>query len=102
MRLSRIAVTALVFMGFVTSAHAGDCPKTGRYSVKIDSAPQGAPIYLGDKTCQIGVTPWEGKLNKGDYTVIVETPGYETASRPFRVAAVRKQQELFVPLVKKA
>ena len=25
-----------------SAAHA-DCPKTGRYSVKIDSAPQGAP-----------------------------------------------------------
>ncbi|HEY0251109.1 MAG TPA: PEGA domain-containing protein, partial [Kofleriaceae bacterium] len=79
-----------------------DCPKSGRYSVKIDSAPPGAQIYIGDKSCQIGVTPWEGKLNKATYTVIVETPGYETATKTFAVAALRKQQELFVPLVKKA
>lgn len=84
-----------------STAHA-DCPKTGRYSVKIDSAPQGAPIYIGDKSCQIGTTPWQGKLNKGDYQVIIDTPGYEPATKPFHVAALRKQQELFVPLIKKA
>jgi len=103
MRLSRIAALALVFsVAFTTAVFAGDCPKTGRYSVKIDSAPPGAPIYIGDKTCQVGVTPWEGKLNKATYTVIIETPGYETATKTFAVAALRKQQELFVPLVKKA
>jgi hypothetical protein len=82
-------------------AHA-DCPKTGRYAVKIDSAPQGAPIYINDKSCQIGVTPWTGKLNRGDYTVIIETPGYEPQTKQFHVGALRATQELFVPLVKKA
>jgi hypothetical protein len=102
MRLSGVAALAIVFsVAFVTVASA-DCPKTGRYSVKIDSAPPGAPIYIGDKTCQIGVTPWEGKLNKATYTVIIETPGYETATKQFVVAPLRRQQELFVPLVKKA
>ncbi|HET7505986.1 MAG TPA: PEGA domain-containing protein, partial [Kofleriaceae bacterium] len=70
--------------------------------MKIDSAPQGAAIYINDKSCPaVGVTPWAGKLNNGDYTVIVEAPGYEQATRPFKVAKVRKAQELFVPLVKK-
>lgn len=96
-----IFAAALTILALVVSAHA-DCPKTGRYSVKIDSAPQGAPIYIGDKSCQIGVTPWEGKLNKATYTVLIETPGYEPASKQFTVGALRKQQELFVPLVKKA
>jgi hypothetical protein len=100
MRARCLAVLALLVS--VATAHAGDCPKSGRYSVKIDSAPPGAPIYIGDKTCQIGVTPWEGKLNKATYTVIIETPGYETATKQFSVAALRKQQELFIPLVKKA
>src|SRR5262245_38453951 len=102
MRLSitSVAVIVLAFC-FGRSAFA-DCPKSGRYAVKIDSAPQGAPIYIGDKSCQIGVTPYAGKLNKGDYNVIIETPGYETATRSFHVAALRKTQELFIPLVKKA
>ena len=99
-RLALPLAIALVF-GFVTAAHA-ECPKTGRYSVHIDSAPQGAPIYIGDKSCQIGVTPWDGKLNKGTYQVIIETPGYESATKTFAVAAVRRTQELFVPLIKKA
>jgi hypothetical protein len=70
--------------------------------VKIDSAPSGATVYLGSKQCPpIGVTPWSGSLGKGDFTVLVEAPGYEPAQRPFKVAAVRKVQELFVPLIKK-
>jgi len=98
----RILAWPLLILAFVVSTAHADCPKTGRYSVKIDSAPQGAPIYIGDKSCQIGTTPWEGKLNKGDYQVIIDTPGYEPATRTFKVAALRKQQELFVPLIKKA
>lgn len=98
----RILAWPLIIIAFVASAAHADCPRTGRYLVKIDSAPQGAPIYIGDKSCQIGTTPWQGKLNKGDYQVIIDTPGYETATKSFHVAAYRKQQELFVPLVKKA
>ena len=98
-----IAFSAMTILAMlVSAAHAG-CPKTGGlYSVRIDSAPQGAQIYIGDKSCQVGVTPWDGKLEKGDYTVIIETPGYEPASRPFKVEAVRRTQVLFVTLVKKA
>jgi hypothetical protein len=90
---------------FSSTAHAqAKCPgnKPGRFAVKIDSAPPGAAIYINDKSCPtVGVTPWEGKLNNGDYTVILEAPGYDTATRPFKVGKVRKTQELYVPLVKK-
>jgi len=100
------SLTLLLALAVVSStAHAqAKCPgnKPGRFAVKIDSAPPGAAIYINDKACPtIGVTPWEGKLNNGDYTVIIEAPGYDLATRPFRVAKVRKAQELFVPLVKK-
>lgn len=95
----------LALLGVSSAAHAqANCPgnKPGRYAVKIDSAPQGAAIYIDNKVCPaVGVTPWEGKLNNGDYTVIVEAPGYDSASRPLKVAKVRKTQEMFVPLVKK-
>ncbi|MGE0397885.1 MAG: PEGA domain-containing protein [Kofleriaceae bacterium] len=86
-------------------ADAQNCPaaKNARYNVKIDSAPPGAAIYVGDKACgAIGATPWTGKLPKGSLTVTIEAPGYEPATRVFKVAALRKTQELFVPLVKKA
>jgi hypothetical protein len=90
---------------FSSTAHAqANCPgnKPGRFAVKIDSAPQGAAVYINDKSCPaVGVTPWEGKLNNGDYTVIIEAPGYDLATRPLKVAKVRKTQEMFVPLVKK-
>jgi hypothetical protein len=90
------------------TAHAqancpGVDPKHTRYAVKIDSAPQGAAIYINNKSCPpVGVTPWDGKLNAGDYTVLLEAPGYDPASRPFKVARLRRAQELFAPLVKKA
>lgn len=97
-----LMLCALFFGG---TAHAqANCPgsKPGRYAVKIDSAPQGAAIYINDKACPpIGVTPWSGKLNAGDVTIILEAPGYDVATKPFRVAKVRKAQEVFVPLVKK-
>ena len=102
MKLNRLALLAIsLVFALLRVAHA-DCPRSGRYDVEIDSAPQGAPIYIGDKSCQIGVTPWKGKLNKGTYQVIIETPGYEPATKSFTVAAVRRSQPLFVPLTKKA
>jgi hypothetical protein len=86
------------------SAHAQSCPgsKPGKYKVKIDSAPQGATVYIESKQCPaVGVTPWSGALGKGDFTVIIEASGYEPATRSFKVAAVRKVQELFVPMTKR-
>lgn len=73
-------------------------------AVKIDSAPQGAAIYINDKSCGVvGTTPWTGKLPKGDYQVIFEATGYDPITRPFKVINTRSQnQELYVPLVKKA
>src|SRR5689334_16399013 len=104
LRLLLAPLAVLLAVLFSTgAAHAQSCPTaTGKYAVKIDSAPQGATIYLGSKQCPpLGVTPWTGKLNKGDVTVILEMPGFDPAQRPFSVAAVRKTQELFVPLVRK-
>lgn len=77
-------------------------PKPGRYKLKVDSAPPGATVYINSKSCPpVGVTPWAGKLAAGKYTLILEAPGYEEATRPLKVAKVRKVQEFFVPLIKK-
>jgi hypothetical protein len=103
-----LTLLLLALAGLASTAHAqANCPGTnpqrGRYAVKIDSAPPGAAIYLNDKSCpSLGVTPWTGKLNAGDYTVILEAPGYDPANKPFKVGRLRKAQELFVPMIKKA
>ncbi len=101
-----LAIGVLVaLLGLASTAHAQNCPaqKTGRYAVKIDSAPQGATIYVGDKACgAIGATPWTGKLINGNHPVTIELAGYEPVTRVFKVAKVRKTQELYLPLVKKA
>jgi hypothetical protein len=76
--------------------------KPGRYDVKIDSAPHGAVIRIGGKACEpTGVTPWAGKLDDRDYTVHLQAQGYQDAVRTLQVKKERKQQLLFVPLVKK-
>ncbi len=105
MRITRLVVLTLVTLGLAAqAAFAAPCPNNtpGRYAVKIDSAPPGAMVYINDKTCLVGQTPWVSKLAKGTHTVIIEAQGYEPSTRQFTVAAVRKTQELFVPLVKKA
>jgi len=105
MRLTRLLWPLMILFAVVlqarTASAQASCPKTGRYNVKIDSAPQGATVYIGDKSCgPVGNTPWTGKLNNGEFTVIIETPGYEPATKKFKVARVRKTQELFVPLTR--
>jgi len=99
-----LLAVVLVLVGMSRDAEAQNCPaqKTGKYAVKIDSAPQGAMVYIGDKACgAVGVTPWSGKLLNGSFPVTVEAAGYDPAIKTFTVGKLKKVQELFVPLVKK-
>ena len=67
MRIARLHVLFAVWLLAVlvpVRAHAA-CPSSGgtKYKVKIDSAPQGAQVYVGGKECPaVGNTPWEGAL----------------------------------------
>lgn len=74
----------------------------GRYPVKIDSAPPGATVYIDNKQLgPVGVTPWSAKLANGNYTIILELDGYQPATKAIKVARTRRQQETFIPLIKK-
>ncbi|HLH28316.1 MAG TPA: PEGA domain-containing protein, partial [Acidimicrobiales bacterium] len=73
-------------------------PKGPRYSVKIDSSPQQAAIYVNGKEYGIqGYTPSTLKLPRGTYKFIVELPGFKpiestveiTRSQAFTVALER-------------
>lgn len=101
---SRRALPSLLSLGLLALSTPADaepsCNKPGRYPVKIDSAPQGATITV-DGCPPMGVTPWSGKLDSGAYMITLAAPGYERATRPFKVKRSRRAQELFVPLVKK-
>ena len=72
--------------------------------MKIDSAPQGATIYIGDKACgAVGVTPWSGKLPNGTLHGDHRGTGLRAGNPDVqRRASSTSVQELFVPLVKKA
>src|SRR5215208_6265027 len=105
LRLLLAPLAVLLAVAFSSgTARAQNCPAStpGKYQVKIDSSPTGATVYIGSKQCgPVGNTPWTGSLGKGDFTVIVEAQGYEPAQRVLKVAAVRKTQELFVPLTRR-
>lgn len=72
-----------------------------KYKVRIDSAPPGATIYLDDKKYgPVGTTPWEGRLQKGTWQVILEKEGYKPATSSMRIRRTRRKQETFLPLEK--
>lgn len=78
-------------------------PRRGyKYRVKIDSAPQQAAIYLDDEKYGIvGYTPWTGRLQKGNWKVILKKDGYETTTRVIQIKRSRRVQETFMPMTKK-
>ena len=105
MRISRLVWPLMILFGvlFPSAADAQNCPaqRKGRYLVKVDSSPQGATVYIGDKACgPVGNTPWTGRLNQGTVAVIIEAPGYQPERRTFTVKRLRKQQTLFAPLTR--
>src|SRR5688500_14971592 len=102
MRISRLIWPLMILFAVVlpSIAAAQNCPARtpGRYGVKIDSVPQGAAVYIGEKACgPVGNTPWSGKLNAQTITVIVEKDGYKPETKQFTVRKVRTQT-LNVPL----
>jgi hypothetical protein len=94
----------LLVLAHTALAAPPPCPNNtpGKYPVKIESAPPGATVYIGDKSCAVGQTPWNGKLSAGDNNVILELNGYEPSTRTVKVARSRKTLEVFMPLVKKS
>ena len=74
--------------------------RKGKHVVKIDSSPQGATIFLGDKACgSVGLTPWSGKLAVGPVIVMLERLSFEPYSRSITVSGVARQ-ELSIPLTR--
>ena len=105
MRISSIAFCALAaFVMFAATASAAPCPTSspGKYPVKIETSPPGATVYVNDKSCMIGTSPWSGKLHAGDNALVIELAGYELQNKTVKVLRSRKAQTFFVPLVKKA
>jgi hypothetical protein len=107
MRISSVALCAFATLAvLVSTAAAAPCPLTAsgtKYAVKIESAPTGGTVYFNnDKNCTAGTTPWSGRLTAGEVTIVVELAGYEPATRTVKIARMRRAQEFFLPLVKKA
>lgn len=106
-RLLFLVLSVALLVGAVGRASAQPaCPHTNKqryqYTVKIDSAPPGATIHLDNIGCApIGKTPWTGKINSGSVTIVLEAPGYETATVTWKVARTRRAQSKFVPMTRR-
>jgi hypothetical protein len=71
--------------------------RKGKHTLKIDSAPQGATVYIGDKACGVvGYTPWAGLINAGAALVLVEKDGFAPTTRNVD----GKAKEVFFALTK--
>jgi PEGA domain len=102
-RLVQALLAFVVLLLCVDTASAQVEPRPARkgrrYTIKIDSSPQQAAIYLDDKKYGIvGYTPYSGKLVMGDYKLILELPGFKAIERPIHVD--RKNRTFFLPLEK--
>jgi hypothetical protein len=74
--------------------------RAGQEVIKIDTSPDAATIYIGDKSCGIvAYTPWTGKLAAGPVTIILERTSFEPVTKTVTVSP-RATQELYVPLVR--
>lgn len=105
-RGAAILVALMIILSGFADASAQVVPrpaKGGRkYSVRIDSAPQQAAIYLDDEKYGIvGYTPWAGKLEKGNWTVILKKDGYDLATRVITVKRSSRLQETFMPMTRR-
>ncbi|MBT8496066.1 MAG: PEGA domain-containing protein, partial [Deltaproteobacteria bacterium] len=49
----------------------------------------------------VGYTPWNGRLQKGTWKVIIKKDGWQVATKTITVRRTRRTQETFVPMVKK-
>lgn len=101
-----VGIAVLVSSVEVADAQQQQVPRPKRkgrkYKVRIDSAPQQAAIYLDDEKYGIvGYTPWSGRIQSGDWKVIIKKDGYEDATRVVSVKRTRRTQETFMPLVKR-
>lgn len=100
--LAVVALVGLVLASRPAAAQTHPALASGRYSVKIESAPPGATIYIDKKELgPIGVTPWQGKMKNGTFLVIIELDGYQPAQKNLSVARTRRLQQVFLPLIKK-
>ncbi len=72
-----VLVTIAVFSG------CGDAPVIPKGSVKVESRPSGATIYLGGK--KIGVTPKKFSGPDGKYRIKLEKLGYKTRWVDFKL-----------------
>ena len=92
----RFPLSSAVLAAFAVLASAPDVraqtqplplPKGTKYSIKIDSSPQQAAIYVNDRTYGIqAYTPSTLKLPKGPYKIILDLPGFKPREVPITVA----------------
>lgn len=93
-----LALVAFAALLWPAVAHARRAPAgDGKRTVKIETTPVGASVYLGDKEGgPEGVTPLELRLAPGEYILVIELEGYLDETRQVTVepATGRRAREV--------
>jgi hypothetical protein len=73
--MTALACGALAVL--LSAAVAPDALAEKTYPIRIETTPSGATVYLEDKEGDpLGRTPYEGKLEAGNHTLIIELEGF--------------------------
>jgi len=76
-RQSMTALLGGALVIFLSSAVARPARAEKTYPVRIETTPPGATVYLEDKDSDpLGRTPYDGKLEAGNHTLIIELEGF--------------------------
>ncbi len=88
------ALAAALALPSVAGAQNLPLPRGHKLTVKIDSSPQTATIYINDRNYGVqGYTPATLKLPKGTYKIMIELRGFKTEEQTLQVT--RSQQFTF-------
>ncbi len=97
--MTALACGALVILASGALARQAFAEKT--YPIRIETTPSGATIYLEDKDSDpLGRTPYEGKLEAGNHTLIIELEGFVGQVSEISVKKKSAAQKFKVKLAK--
>jgi hypothetical protein len=95
-----LACGALVTM-FMSGALARQAIAEKTYPIRIETSPAGATVYLEDKDSDpLGRTPYDGKLEAGNHTLIIELEGFVGQVSEISVKKKSAAQKFKVKLAK--
>ena len=98
---SRTALACGALAAVLVSGPLAEARAEKTYAIRIETTPPGATVYLEDKDGDpLGRTPYEGKLEAGNHTLIIELEGFVGQVSEISVKKKSSAQKFKVKLAK--